>query len=196
MGTGKRLFDIVCSSAGLIVLSPLLVVVAALVKLGDGGPVFFLHERVGRGFRPFNVIKFRTMVTDAPGRGLSITRGGDPRITRLGAYLRKSKLDELPQLVNVLKGEMSLVGPRPEVMKYVEAFREDFDEVLKVRPGITDYASIMFRDEEEVLRQSDDPETMYINSVLPKKLGLNKHYIRNAGVFEDVKILFRTLLSL
>ena len=191
----KRLIDILASGLGLLVLSPVLVVVAVLVKI-DGGPVFFLHERVGRGFRLFKMYKFRTMVVDASKIGPAVTKGGDPRITKIGALLRKTKLDELPQLINVLTGEMSLVGPRPEVMKYVDAFRDEYAFILSVRPGITDYASIIFRDEEEVLRNAPDLEKTYVGEVLPKKLRLNREYIEKASIIEDIRIIFRTIASL
>jgi lipopolysaccharide/colanic/teichoic acid biosynthesis glycosyltransferase len=142
----KRLFDIVASAAGLILLSPVMLLTALLIKLDSRGPVFFKQQRVGKGFRPFLIYKFRTMVEDAPQRGSSITVGADPRITRIGRFLRKTKFDELPQLINVLKGDMSLVGPRPEVPRYVEMFRDDYEEILRVRPGITDTASLKYED--------------------------------------------------
>ena len=192
----KRAFDFVFSLIGLVALSPLLVVVAAAVRLHDGGPVFFLQERVGRGFRPFKIIKFRTMEPGAEARGRAITARGDARITGVGRVLRKTKIDELPQLVNVLKGEMSLVGPRPEVPKYIEMFRRDFEEILKVRPGITDYASVRYKDEEEALGAATDPERYYVSDVLPAKIGLNLSYIRNRGMLEDVKVILVTLSAL
>ena len=192
----KRLFDFCVSASGLLLLSPVFLAVAVLVKVGDGGPVFFLHERIGRGFAPFKMYKFRTMVTDAARLGPAVTKGGDPRITRVGAFLRKTKLDELPQLINVAKGDMSLVGPRPEVARYVEAFRDEYAEILSVRPGITDYASIMYRDEEEVLRGAADLEKTYVGEVLPRKLMLNREYIRKASALEDIRIIFRTIASL
>jgi len=142
------------------------------------------------------MIKFRTMTVDAPKRGLEITVGGDPRITGPGRFLRKSKVDELPQLINVLKGDMSIVGPRPEVRKYVEAMKDDYSRILTVRPGITDYASIMFRDEEGLLGKAVDPEKMYLAEVLPRKVALNLEYISKMGLLEDVRIIIRTLASL
>lgn len=192
----KRLFDIIASAAGLALLSPLMLAAAVAVRLEDGGPVFFVHQRVGMGFVPFGMLKFRTMVVDAPSIGPPVTAGGDPRVTRTGRFLRKAKLDELPQLINVLKGDMSLVGPRPEVKRYVDAFRDEYARVLSVRPGITDYASIVYRDEEAVLAASDDPERLYVDEVLPKKIALNLEYIGRAGFAEDVRIILRTLMAL
>jgi lipopolysaccharide/colanic/teichoic acid biosynthesis glycosyltransferase len=146
----KRVFDIVFASLGLLCLSPLLLPVALLIKLDSPGPVFFRQERMGRGFRPFRIYKFRTMVRDAPRHGGPITFGADPRITTVGRALRKTKIDELPQLINVLRGQMSFVGPRPEVRRYVELFREDYEDILRVLPGITDLASLKYRHEESM----------------------------------------------
>ena len=188
----KRLFDVVAAVAGLLVLSPLFALVALAIKLTSPGPVFFRQERVGRDFRPFRIYKFRTMVVDAPKLGGQITAGRDPRITSIGHLLRKTKLDELPQLLNVLSGEMSLVGPRPEVPKYVEMFRPQFAEVLSVRPGITDLASVKYRDENEILGQADDPEAAYVNQVLPDKLALATEYVRRASFWFDVRLIFAT----
>lgn len=192
----KRLLDIVASSAGLLILSPFLLVAGILVKLTSKGPVFFLQERMGRNFVPFKIIKFRTMVVDAPKRGGQITAGRDPRITTVGAFLRKTKIDELPQLWNVLVGQMSLVGPRPEVPKYVEMFREDYVELLSMRPGITDIASLKYRHESELLGQADDPELMYTNKILPDKIELGHEYIRSASLFFDLKLIFKTILRM
>lgn len=192
----KRLFDIIAASMGLVVLSPLMLAVALAVKLEDGGPVFFVHRRIGRGFVPFGMYKFRTMVVDAASAGPAITVGGDPRVTGTGRLLRRTKLDELPQLINVLTGDMSLVGPRPEVAKYVEAFRGEYSRVLSVRPGVTDYASIVYRDEESVLAASGDPERLYVEDVLPRKLKLNIEYIGRASFIEDIKIILKTLNAL
>ena len=188
----KRLFDVLAAVAGLLVLSPLFALVALAIKLTSSGPVFFRQERVGRDFRPFRIYKFRTMVVDAPKLGGQITAGRDPRITSIGHLLRKTKLDELPQLLNVLSGEMSLVGPRPEVPKYVEMFRPQFAEVLSVRPGITDLASVKYRDENEILGQADDPEAAYVNQVLPDKLALATEYVRRASFWFDVRLIFAT----
>jgi lipopolysaccharide/colanic/teichoic acid biosynthesis glycosyltransferase len=179
----------------LLILSPVLLLVALLIKLDSQGPVFFRQERIGRNFRPFSIYKFRTMVVDAPQRGAAITAGGDPRITRFGRLLRKSKIDELPQLINVLRGEMSLVGPRPEVPKYVELFRQEYDDILRVRPGITDLASLKYRDEAAVLAAAQNPEQEYVARILPEKIQLAKQYIRNASFLFDLKLILRTLLK-
>ncbi len=192
----KRTFDVVVSVLGLLLLLPFGVAVALLIKWDSRGPVFFRQERVGRGFRPFLIYKFRTMVEDAPRRGGLITVGEDPRITRVGWYLRKTKIDEMPQLINVLKGEMSFVGPRPEVRQYVELFRKDYEEILKVRPGITDLASLKYRDEGEVLGRSQDSEEEYVNRILPEKIHLAKEHLRRSSFFLDLTLVFKTLLKL
>lgn len=192
----KRTFDIVVSALGLLILSPLLLVVALLIKLTSRGPVLFRQERVGRHFRPFRIAKFRTMVVDAPKMGGQLTAGRDPRITTVGHLLRKTKLDELPQLWNVLVGEMSFVGPRPEVPRYVELFRDDYAEVLQVRPGITDLASLKYRDESTLLGQSDDPERLYVETILPDKIELGKEYIRASSLWFDMQLIVRTVLSM
>ena len=192
----KRTFDVSVSLTGLILLSPLLIVVAVLVKLTSRGPVFYIQQRVGRGFRPFGVIKFRTMVADADRRGGQLTAGADPRITSIGHLLRRLKIDELPQLVNVLKGEMSFVGPRPEVARYVEMFHADYEELLSVRPGITDPASLQFRHESEILGQADDPEATYIQQILPDKIALAKEYLRHASLWLDLRLICRTVFRM
>jgi lipopolysaccharide/colanic/teichoic acid biosynthesis glycosyltransferase len=189
----KRAFDVAASALGLILLAPVLLAAAVAVRCGSRGPAFFLQERVGRNMRPFRICKFRTMVADAPARGGQITAGEDPRITGVGRYLRKSKIDELPQLWNVLKGDMSLVGPRPEVPKYVAMFPDDFRQILVIRPGITDAASVQFRDEAAVLAGSSDPEAMYVTEILPEKLALAKQYLREMSLVCDLRILWRTL---
>lgn len=188
----KRCFDFCISLAGLVVLSPLLLAIALAVRLSSGGPVFFLQERVGRGFRRFKICKFRTMVIDAPKLGLQITAGEDPRITRVGRFLRKWKLDELPQLFNVLKGEMSLVGPRPEVPRYVEMFREDYACVLSVRPGITDPASLKYRDEAAILAHSENPEETYVQQILPEKIAMAKDYVARSSLRGDIVLIWQT----
>lgn len=190
----KRAFDIVVAAVGLLVVAPLFPVVAVLIKLDSRGPVFFRQERVGRGFRPFRIYKFRTMVQDASQRGGPLTSANDRRVTRVGRFLRKAKIDELPQLINVLKGEMSLVGPRPEVRKYVELFRDDYREILKVRPGITDLASLRYRNEDAILGAAKDPEREYVTRVLPEKIELAKQYISNASFWFDLALIMRTLL--
>jgi lipopolysaccharide/colanic/teichoic acid biosynthesis glycosyltransferase len=192
----KRTIDILAAGTGLVLLSPLLLLLAALVKLSSLGPVFFRQQRIGQGFRPFWIYKFRTMVQDAPARGRAITVGDDPRITRVGRFLRRTKLDELPQLLNVLRGDMSLVGPRPEVPRYVEMFRDDYAEILQVRPGITDLASITYRDEATVLGQAADPEATYVQRVLPAKIRLAKTYVRRQSLAGDVGLIVQTLMKL
>jgi lipopolysaccharide/colanic/teichoic acid biosynthesis glycosyltransferase len=177
----------------LVGLSPFLLVIAVAVKCSSRGPVLFKQERVGRGFHPFRIYKFRTMVVDAPKLGLQITAGEDPRITRVGRFLRKWKLDELPQLFNVVKGDMSLVGPRPEVPRYVEMFREDYACVLSVRPGITDPASLKYRDEAAVLAASADPEETYVREILPEKISLAKQYVAEASLRGDIALIWQTI---
>jgi FlaA1/EpsC-like NDP-sugar epimerase/lipopolysaccharide/colanic/teichoic acid biosynthesis glycosyltransferase len=192
----KRVFDVFFTAAGLILLAPLFIAVTLLVKLGSPGPVFFVQRRMGRNFRPFNLYKFRSMVDDAPRSGISITVAEDPRITGIGRLLRKTKIDELPQLWNVLKGDMSLVGPRPEVEKYVEIYRSDYEEILRVSPGITDLASLTFKDEEKVLKEKTDPEEFYIHVLLPEKIKMAKEYVRKASVLHDLKLILLTILKL
>ncbi|MBX3622299.1 MAG: sugar transferase [Rhizobacter sp.] len=188
----KRLFDLLLSAAGLVVLSPLLVAVALWVKLDSPGPVFFRQERVGRHGVPFRIHKFRTMVHGA--QGASITVGADARITRAGAVLRRTKLDELPQLIDVLRGDMSLVGPRPEVPRYVALYPATMrDKVLSVRPGITDVASLEYRDESERLARAADPEHEYVQVVMPAKLRLAAHYVDHASLAFDLRLILRTL---
>jgi lipopolysaccharide/colanic/teichoic acid biosynthesis glycosyltransferase len=189
----KRTFDIVMSSLGLLVLSPLLLLVAFAIKLDSPGPIFFRQERIGRGFRPFFIFKFRTMAHDPSGRGPLITVGDDPRITRVGRFLRKTKIDELPQLINVLKGEMSFVGPRPELPQYVELFRKDYAEILSIRPGITDLASLKYHDEAVVLKRLENPEAEYCNRILPDKIRLSKEYVKKSSFVFDLTVILKTL---
>jgi lipopolysaccharide/colanic/teichoic acid biosynthesis glycosyltransferase len=189
----KRCFDFAAALTGLVLLFPVYLLIALAVRCTSRGPIFFLQERVGRGFRRFKIYKFRTMVIDAPKLGLQITAGEDPRITRVGRFLRKWKLDELPQLVNVLKGEMSLVGPRPEVPRYVEMFREDYACVLSVRPGITDPASLKYRDEAAILAQSSNPEETYVREILPEKITLAKQYVAQASLRGDIALIWKTI---
>jgi lipopolysaccharide/colanic/teichoic acid biosynthesis glycosyltransferase len=191
---GKRAFDFIMASVGLILLSPLLLVVAVLVKLDSTGPALFRQKRVGRGFRLFEIYKFRTMVEAAPQRSPQLTIGHDPRITWMGRILRATKVDELPQLLNVLKGDMSFVGPRPEVPQYVDLFRSDYEEILRIRPGITDLASLKYRDESEVLAQFSDPEQAYREKILPDKIRLAKEYLHQASFLFDLRLIGKTLL--
>lgn len=192
----KRACDIVVAFLGLSLLLPLLLLVTLLIKLDSPGPIFFRQERIGKGFHPFFIYKFRTMVHDAPCKGRSITAGADPRITRLGQILRKTKIDELPQLFNILRGEMSFVGPRPEVPQYVELFRRDYEEILNILPGLTDLASLKYRDEAEVLRHAENPEEEYVRHVLPDKIRLAKEYLSRSSFFFDLTLIFKTLLAL
>jgi len=192
----KRVFDVFFSIAGLAILSPIFIISALAVKLGGRGPVFYRQVRMGRGFRPFKILKFRTMVVDAERKGSLITSGGDSRITGVGAILRKTKLDELPQLINVLKGEMSFVGPRPEVEKYVELYREEYKRVLSVRPGITDIASLRFRDEEGLLASQSEPDKYYREVHLPIKIKYAEEYISRSSLLFDVWIIVQTLFRI
>jgi len=192
----KRAFDFIVSAVGIFVCSPLFLVVGALIKWDSKGPVFFKQERIGKNFHPFRIYKFRTMVDDASKKGGTITFGNDPRVTRVGRFLRRMKIDELPQLVNVLKGDMSLVGPRPEVREYVEMFSLDYQEILKVRPGITDLASLKYADEASILGESATPEHDYVNRVLPDKISLAKEYLRRSSFMFDLSIIFRSVPKL
>ncbi len=192
----KRAIDITLSALGLIALIPLFLLVAVLIKREDRGSVFFRQVRVGQGGKLFRIYKFRTMVENAEKLGVQVTKGDDPRVTRIGKFLRKYKIDELPQLINVLKGDMSLVGPRPEVPKYVEAYREDYEEILKVKPGITDYASLEYIREEEILKETSNPEETYIKEILPQKIELYKRYVRELSFKTDMAILFKTIIRI
>ena len=192
----KRLFDLVVSSIALIVLSPLLLVLAILVKLDSPGPALFTQERVGRFGRLFRIHKFRTMREGAPAPGYNLTVGRDPRITQLGAFLRRYKLDELPQLFDVLLGNMSFVGPRPEMSEYVARYPEDVRiQILSVRPGITDPASIEFRNESALLATATDPEKMYVEEILPKKLTSSRRYLERRSLLTDIRLIWETLRS-
>lgn len=186
----KRAFDILCSFLGLVVLSPVLLVVSVLVAVTSPGGVFFRQERIGKDGRPFRIFKFRSMRKD--NAGLKITTGNDSRITPVGRFLRKSKIDELPQLINVLAGDMSFVGPRPEVADYVNLYTPYQRQVLLVRPGITGLASIRFRNENDLLTASDDPNRTYVEQIMPRKIDLDLEYIPHASVFYDIKLIFQT----
>lgn len=192
----KRLFDVLCSFLGIVVLSPLLLFISVWILIDSGWPVFFLQDRVGKGGRLFKLFKFRTMYVNSP-EGPAITVGmRDPRITRAGYWLRRFKLDELPQLFNVLKGDMSLVGPRPELKKFVDLYTPEQRKVITVKPGITDYASIVFRNENELLEGKPDPVAYYTQEIMPAKLKLNLRYIERMSLWLDIRILFRTVLSI
>lgn len=189
----KRLFDILCSLTGIFLLTPVFILIALAIIVNSGTPVLYFQVRVGKGNKDFKLFKFRTMYSDAEKKGLLTVGGRDPRITPVGYYLRKFKLDELPQLFNVLIGDMSLVGPRPEVRKYVEMYTPLQKQVLNVKPGITDYASLEYINENELLAKSNDPEQTYINEVMPAKLKLNMKYIEETGLGTDLYIILRTI---
>ena len=189
----KRLFDLFFAGCGLVVLSPVFLVLAILVKLADNGPILFRQQRVGQGGKPFRILKFRSMVVGAERLGLSVTRDGDPRITRIGQFLRKTKLDELPQLWNVWRGEMSFVGPRPEVPRYVGKYSEAQKRVLSLKPGITDLATLAFRNEEELLLEAIDTERFYLDYCIPRKIELNLAYAESASLWRDTRIILQTL---
>jgi lipopolysaccharide/colanic/teichoic acid biosynthesis glycosyltransferase len=191
----KRLFDLVCSLAGLIILSPLFLFVAFLIKLDSPGGVFYRGLRVGKGGHPFHIFKFRTMTADAATRGPGITTGDDLRITRIGRILRKTKIDELPQLINVVKGEMSLVGPRPEDPRYVALYTPEQRKVLALCPGITSPASLQYRHEEALLK-GDDWEKTYLETILARKLEIELAYLERRTFLTDIQLIARTLLAL
>jgi lipopolysaccharide/colanic/teichoic acid biosynthesis glycosyltransferase len=193
----KRFFDVIVAALGLLLLGPLLIAIALWIKLDSPGPVFFRQERVGRGGAPFRIHKFRSMRVDAPLVGPQLTVGADPRVTRTGQVLRRTKLDELPQLIDVLVGSMSLVGPRPEVPRYVALYPAALrDKVLSVRPGITDPASIEYRDESALLARAADPERVYIEQIMPAKLRCAASYVDRMSLANDVRLIGATLRSL
>lgn len=191
----KRAMDIVLSACALAVLWPLLLLIALAILIDDPGPVFYRQVRVGRNGKTFRIFKFRSMVMDADKKGLAITVGRDSRITRVGAVLRKTKLDELAQLLNVLFGQMSFVGPRPEVPKYVELYTPYQRQVLLVRPGITDYASIAYRNENDLLAGAPNPEAMYIEQIMPDKIELNMKYLREISPLADIRLILKTIVA-
>jgi lipopolysaccharide/colanic/teichoic acid biosynthesis glycosyltransferase len=189
----KRLFDIISALIGIIILSPFLMIIALLVVIDSRGGIFYRQIRVGKDTRQFNLLKFRTMYADSDRKGLLTVGMRDNRITRIGYSLRKYKLDELPQLFNVLIGNMSIVGPRPEVPKYVAMYSDEQKKVLSVRPGITDYASIVYANENELLANATDAEDVYVNKVMPSKLKLNLKYIDEMSFTTDIGIILRTI---
>ena len=191
----KRLFDILASGLGLLVLSPLFLVLAIWIKFDSEGPVFYRQVRVGRNNKDFKIFKFRSMRINAD-KGSLVTIGDDPRITRSGRFIRKMKMDELPQLINVLIGDMSLVGPRPEVRHYVDYWTPQQMSVLAVRPGITDPASIKFRNENELMGKADDPERYYINTIMQEKLNLYLKYVSHHSLFGDIGLIFKTIAAI
>ena len=191
----KRAMDIIISGGALAVIWPVLLLIALAIKIDDPGPVFYRQVRVGKDGKEFRIFKFRTMVVDADKKGLAITVGRDNRITRMGRILRKTKLDELAQLINVFTGEMSFVGPRPEVPKYVNMYTPYQRQVLLVRPGITDYASIAYRNENDMLEGAEDPEKMYIDVIMPDKIELNMKYLREISPLADIRLILSTIIA-
>ena len=192
----KRIFDIVASGIGLILLSPLFIILTIWIKCDSIGPVFYKQVRVGRNNMDFQLFKFRSMRVGSDKKGLITVGGHDPRITRSGYYIRKYKLDEFPQLINVFKGDMSLVGPRPEVRKYVDMYTEEQMHVLDVRPGITDLASIRYRNENELLERVNDPDKYYVEVIMPDKLRINLEYVARHSFTFDIRLIFQNILEL
>jgi len=192
----KRLLDLVLTAIALLILSPIFYFIIIFIRLDSTGPAFFKQKRIGQHFRPFHLIKFRSMAVHGSLMQHEFDPGYIGRVTRIGAFLRKTKLDELPELFNVLTGDMSIVGPRPEVEKYVNFYSEDFKEILKVRPGLSDYASIKYRDEEKILADRAHPEKFYEEEILPDKLHLAKEYIESISFKTDIHIIVETLKSI
>jgi len=193
----KRIFDLFFALSGLIFLSPFLIVIALWIKLDSKGAVFFKQKRVGQFEKEIDVYKFRSMVTDAESKGLKITVGRDPRITNSGHFIRKYKIDELAQLINVVNGTMSLVGPRPEVQEYIDEYPQSIkDKVLSVKPGITDFASIEFKDENSILEGVENPNDVYINEILPIKQKYYIQYVEEQSIYLDIKLIFKTLIAI
>lgn len=190
---GKRFFDILATILGGLILVPIIIPIIIWIKLSSKGPLFYVQKRVGKNFKEFNLYKFRSMIINADKVGPSVTSGDDPRITKVGRIIRKTKIDELPQLINVIKGDMSLVGPRPEVMKFVKEKKDEYKNILTIKPGITDNAAIEFRDEETIMEQYIDKEKAYIDIVLPQKIKLYNKYIRNISLLNDIKLILKTL---
>lgn len=190
------MLDLLLTIPGFVLLLPVLLIIALLIKINDPGPVLFVQTRVGKNFKLFKLLKFRTMIINADKLGPQVTSTKDPRITAIGQRLRRFKLDELPQVINVLKGDMSLVGPRPEVQRYVSLFENDYRTILSIRPGITDWAALTYRDEEKILMKYENIDQGYIQEVLPKKIMLYKKYLGEISLLTDLKILFRTLGSI
>ncbi len=192
----KRVLDVAIAGAGLVATTPILAVACLAIVVESPGPVLFRQARVGKRRQLIQTLKLRTMVDDAASRGPQITTSGDPRITRVGRWLRRSKLDELPQLWNVVRGDMSLVGPRPEVPRYVETYGPEWDELFTVRPGITDLATVTFRDEERLLARATDRERAYREVIMPMKLGLSLEGVRNGSIARDLEMLARTAIAI
>lgn len=188
----KRFFDFLFAFVGIIILSPILIIISILIKVSSSGDILYTQIRVGRNNKDFLIYKFRTMYVNAENKGLLTVGGRDPRITKIGYYLRKSKLDELPQLFNVLKGDMSFVGPRPEVRFFVNLYSENQKKILRVRPGITDVASIEFRNENEILEKQANPQKYYIDVIMPKKISINLTYLENRNLIKDFFVVLKT----
>jgi lipopolysaccharide/colanic/teichoic acid biosynthesis glycosyltransferase len=196
MLVAKRIFDGLFSSIGLIFISPIFILLSILIALDSQGGIFYKQVRIGKNMRPFKLLKFRTMYANSDRKGLLTVGDKDNRITRIGYYLRKYKLDELPQLINVLIGDMSFVGPRPEVEKYVKLYNSEQQKVLSVKPGITDWASIRYVNESELLAQSCEPEKTYINEIMPAKLAINLEYVKQNNLLIDIKIILHTFKAI
>jgi len=193
----KRLFDIFFSFLGLSILTPLFLILAILIKIDSKGPVFYRQTRVGKDFKEFKIYKFRSMIYHPEGKGPQVTVGGDKRVTKVGKFLRRYKIDEFPQLINVLVGEMSFVGPRPEVRKYVDLFKDDYQKLLRIRPGITDLASVTYSREESLLASSANWEDDYIQKVLPEKIKLSEQYVDSPGnVLADLRLIIKTIFKI
>lgn len=189
----KRCFDFIFACFGLVITFPILIIFAILIKIDSKGPVLFIQKRVGKNNKDFNIYKFRTMYTKPESKGLLTIGNSDSRVTRLGYFLRRYKIDEFPQLLNVLFGDMSFVGPRPELRHYVNFYKNEDLLILSVRPGITGLASLEFRNEVELLKKSKNPEDYYITTIIPHKLSLNKTYIKNQSIIYDFKLIFKTI---
>lgn len=190
---GKRIFDILATVSGGLILLPIIIIIVIWIKLSSKGPIFYVQKRVGKDFQEFDLYKFRSMIIDADKVGPSVTSGDDPRITKVGKIIRRTKIDELPQLINVIKGDMSLVGPRPEVIKFVKEKKEEYAKILSVRPGITDNAAIAYRDEETIMNQYENKEKAYMEIVLPEKIKLYNEYLQNISLINDIKLILKTL---
>jgi lipopolysaccharide/colanic/teichoic acid biosynthesis glycosyltransferase len=193
---GKRVFDLILSIPSIIILSPVFLISALLIKIETPGPVSFNQERIGREGRPFNLYKFRTMVKNASSIGPSVTPANDERITRAGRLLRKFKVDEMLQIFNIVKGDMSVIGPRPELRKYVDEFKDDYREILRIKPGMTDYALIAFRNEEEILSKFDNVEEGYVKEIMPEKIKLYRKYLNEMSLRTDIRIFFGTIMEI
>lgn len=191
----KRIFDIIFSIIGLVIFLPILLIIAILIKLDSKGPVFFVQARVGKQNKDFNIYKFRTMRIESDKKGLLTLGNNDSRITKIGYFLRRYKIDEFPQLINILKGDMSFVGPRPELRYYVNFYNEDDMKIFQVRPGITGLASLKYRNEVELLKAAENPEEFFIKTIIPDKLKFNKEYIKKSNLFFDFKLIWLTIIK-